>query len=160
MPFTYNGIGTMYYGKKNVHDLRSTCNECNNYGLLSSYDTTCYFTFLYIPIIPLGKYRILEDCQYCRKHRYFKLSEWENLRREDMKEISHRLKESPDDPEVIKDALVPLPVTRMKSHWKRWHKLLRRGSTTMRVCMSAWGTATNISINSIRRRIITKNHSR
>ena len=68
MPYTFNGIGTWYYGKKNLHDLQDTCEHCGAYANLSSYDTTKYFVFVYLPILPLGKYRVLNDCDECRQH--------------------------------------------------------------------------------------------
>lgn len=45
MPFTFNGIGTTFYGAR-------------DFALDGSYTTTEWFTFLYIPIIPLRSLRI------------------------------------------------------------------------------------------------------
>jgi hypothetical protein len=45
MPFTFNGIGTTFYGAR-------------DFALDGSYTTTEWFTLLYIPIIPLRSLRI------------------------------------------------------------------------------------------------------
>ena len=55
MPHVLNGIGTWYYGKGNLTQYRATCVSCGKTGKLSSYDTTKYFAFLMLPIVPLGK---------------------------------------------------------------------------------------------------------
>lgn len=68
MPYTFNGIGTHYYGQSNKSSIQDTCKFCNRFGKLSSYDTRECFCLIFIPIIPLGKYRIQNDCPVCRKH--------------------------------------------------------------------------------------------
>lgn len=45
MPFTFNGIGTTFYGAR-------------DFALDGTYTTTEWFTFLYVPIIPLRSLRI------------------------------------------------------------------------------------------------------
>lgn len=45
MPFTFNGIGTKYYGKREKAED-------------GSYVTTNWIVFLYVPLIPLGSYRV------------------------------------------------------------------------------------------------------
>jgi len=46
MPYTLNGFGTKYYGKRDP-------------GQDGSYITTMWITALYVPIVPLGSYRVL-----------------------------------------------------------------------------------------------------
>ncbi|MBN1900592.1 hypothetical protein JW926_04615 [Candidatus Sumerlaeota bacterium] len=57
MPYRINGIGTWRYGKRNIHQYQGKCSHCMREGLLSSYDATLYFTFFFIPLIPLGRKR-------------------------------------------------------------------------------------------------------
>ena len=68
MPATINGIGTHYYGARNRSARVDTCKQCGRSATLSSYDTREWFCILFIPIIPMRKYRILNDCSRCRKH--------------------------------------------------------------------------------------------
>lgn len=46
MTFSFNGIGTIYYGKRNVDEN-------------GSYITTKFFIFAKLPIIPLGSYIVM-----------------------------------------------------------------------------------------------------
>lgn len=97
MPITYNGIGTKYYGKKNEHEHQGTCEFCNKYTTLRSYDTTKFFVFVYIPILPLGGKRVINECAICRRHRVVKLSEWEKMKREASEEIYNSWIQEPND---------------------------------------------------------------
>ena len=80
MPFTYNGIGTRYYGKQNLDIHPGVCRSCGRQVQLQSYDTRLWFVILYIPIIPLGRKRILDYCPACRRHYAPSLEKWETAR--------------------------------------------------------------------------------
>lgn len=68
MPSTVNGIGTHYYGRSNVSVRTAVCKSCNRVGSLQSYDTRLWFVVVFIPIIPLGRKRILDQCPACTRH--------------------------------------------------------------------------------------------
>ncbi len=97
-----NGIGTWYYGKKNIHTYQGQCPHCGRYAELTSYDTTNFFVFLYIPIIPLGGKRVINQCSCCKKHHVMSLKEWENYSRETI-DASHA--KWLQDPNNTQDAL-------------------------------------------------------
>lgn len=77
MPSTINGIGTWYWGKRNILARDAVCESCGAYRLLRSYDTTLYFVVLYIPLVPLGRKRVLDECPACTRHRAVPLRKWE-----------------------------------------------------------------------------------
>ncbi len=77
MPQTFNGIGTWYYGKKNKHVRDDTCEHCGTYNELTSYDTRNFIVLVYIPIIPLGRFRVVDECSACTKHYAVPLAEWD-----------------------------------------------------------------------------------
>lgn len=77
MPQTVNGFGTWYYGKKNEHNRQGICEFCGKPTQLKSYDTTKFLVFAFIPILPLGEKRVIDECSCCRKHRVASLKEWE-----------------------------------------------------------------------------------
>ncbi len=77
MPSRINGIGTWYWGKNNIITRNAKCEFCGNPGQLISFDTTLYFTFLFLPIIPLQRKRVLSQCPRCRRHRVIPLKKWE-----------------------------------------------------------------------------------
>src|SRR4051794_24223336 len=68
MPSTVNGIGTHYYGKKNRAVRTAMCQSCHRVGPLESYDTRLWFVVVFIPVIPLGRKRIIDQCPYCTRH--------------------------------------------------------------------------------------------
>lgn len=68
MPTTVNGIGTHYYGRKNKVVRQGVCNSCHRTANLESYDTRLWFVVIFIPLIPLGRKRIIDKCPYCTRH--------------------------------------------------------------------------------------------
>lgn len=97
MPTTINGIGTRYLGKDNLQTRSGTCTSCNAYGELQTYDTGLWFCLIYIPIIPLGKKRILDECPSCRRHAAVGAGEWEQIRTSAIDEAKREFEASPDD---------------------------------------------------------------
>ncbi len=77
MPQTINGIGTTYYGKRNQQKRHAVCTSCSREVDLLSYDTRHWFVIFYIPIIPLKKKRIIDQCPLCTMHRAADLDDWE-----------------------------------------------------------------------------------
>lgn len=98
MPTTINGIGTQYYGKKNARVYEGICESCQQHVKLTDYETGHYFVVLFIPLIPLGKKQILNDCSACRRHRSMPLREWEQIREESLDSGLSELAENMDDP--------------------------------------------------------------
>ncbi len=80
MPTTVNGIGTHYYGKKNSSTRTAPCKSCHRVAILESYDTRLWFVFFFIPVIPLGRKRIIDCCCYCSRHFVAKANQFEQSR--------------------------------------------------------------------------------
>lgn len=76
MPTTYNGIGTHYYGKRKVETRENTCPHCGRESTLTSYDTRLWFVVLFLPVIPLGRKRIIDQCSVCKYHYVVDLQKW------------------------------------------------------------------------------------
>ncbi len=76
-PSTVNGIGTHYYGKSNLQRRRGLCQACRREAWLESYDTRLWFVVVFIPIIPLGRKRIIDQCATCRRHFVANLAKWD-----------------------------------------------------------------------------------
>jgi tetratricopeptide (TPR) repeat protein len=68
MPTTVNGVGTHYYGKKNRTMRTAPCRSCGRVANLESYDTRLWFVIIFIPIIPLGRKRVIDSCPICTRH--------------------------------------------------------------------------------------------
>jgi tetratricopeptide (TPR) repeat protein len=103
MPTTYNGIGTHYYGKKNVDDRQGVCQFCRCQVKLSSYDTRLWFVIIFIPVIPLGKKRIIDYCSSCTRHYMMELDKWEAAKQLEVSGAMERFRSTPT-PEVAIEA--------------------------------------------------------
>jgi Flp pilus assembly protein TadD len=76
MPYTLNGIGTHYYGSRNRSPRVGTCESCHRSATLWSYDTREWFCVIFVPLIPLRRFRIIDECSSCRTHHRLPLHEF------------------------------------------------------------------------------------
>jgi len=97
MPTTINGVGTHYYGKQNLETRHATCNHCGRAVDLQTYDTRLWFCVIYIPVIPLGKKRILDECPACTRHSAVGQTEWEELRSQAISETTSEYEADPEN---------------------------------------------------------------
>ncbi|MBL7223000.1 MAG: tetratricopeptide repeat protein [Candidatus Brocadiae bacterium] len=114
MPSTINGIGTHYYGKKNLEKQRGVCEHCGAAVELQTYETRLWFVVLFIPIIPLGRKQILDKCPKCSWHRALPVSEWERVREESIQKTASKASELPDDPQAAMELHATLVSFRQK----------------------------------------------
>jgi tetratricopeptide (TPR) repeat protein len=98
MPFTFNGVGTRYAGRNNLSVVQGNCPSCGRFVRLSSYDTRECFCVLYIPLIPLRKFRILHDCPICRRHRRIPLGQFQQELSAEIEPLRQEVRRSPGDP--------------------------------------------------------------
>ena len=80
MPFTINGVGTRYCGKKNLQQRAGVCRSCGRQVNLASYDTRLWFVVVFIPVIPLGRKHIIDACPACRRHFVAEHEKWETAK--------------------------------------------------------------------------------
>lgn len=102
MPTTVNGIGTHYYGKKNRKSRTGVCRACGGQGTLESYDTRLWFVILFVPVIPLGRKRIMDYCPRCSRHYAADYSRWEMSRQLSVSGAMDRYRTEPS-PEAALD---------------------------------------------------------
>lgn len=110
MPFTFNGFGTRYSGRSNLIQETATCEFCGREARISSYDTRLFLCALYIPVIPLGRKRVLDECSRCRKHRVMELEQWHRLEQEVLERGNEVRRGAPDDPGPALEHLAALGV--------------------------------------------------
>ena len=108
MPYTMNGIGTWYYGKRNVQARMDTCEFCGKYGQIRSYDTTLYFVFIFVPLIPLSQKRVINECPVCHKHRVCALKDFNESLRKAIDESVQAYRKNPADISQLTSALKTL----------------------------------------------------
>lgn len=100
MPTTINGIGTHYYGKKNKSRRQGVCEKCHREAVLDSYDTRLFFVVVFIPVIPLGRKRIIDYCPSCTHHRMMPLDQYNHLVDETLSRLGDESRRKADDPET------------------------------------------------------------
>jgi tetratricopeptide (TPR) repeat protein len=76
----------------------AACESCGRFGELKSYDTTLYFVVLFLPVIPLGRKRILDECPSCQRHKVIALRRYQDARQKDLTEAIQAMKSAPGDP--------------------------------------------------------------
>ncbi len=97
MPHVHDGIGTWYYGKRNVQGRTGICEFCGNPGRLLSYETRLWFVVFFIPLIPLAKKQILDDCPRCRRHRASPLKKWKQVEAHTLLKAMQHAEANPHD---------------------------------------------------------------
>lgn len=105
MTYTINGIGTHQYGKDRRISRHDECDQCGRVTVLQSYDTTKYIVVLFVPVIPLGKLRILDHCSDCNRWKQIKLQDWNAQKDVALRESLARLKQDHRDPDAVKQAI-------------------------------------------------------
>lgn len=125
MPSTVNGIGTWYYGRKNLQKSPGVCEACHQAVDLETYETRLWFVVIFVPIIPLGKKQILDSCPRCRRHRVTALHEWEKIREEAIQQSAEQLEEKREDPEAGLEMLHTLAGFRKTDEATKLARLLK-----------------------------------
>jgi len=119
MPFTLNGIGTRYSGGSNRSAAVGICEFCKRSATIASYDTREWFCILYIPLIPLTKYRILDDCSKCRRHHRMKAEDFAANFETSLKPLRDACERAPRDPQPRVDLIAALIGWKMQSEAER-----------------------------------------
>ncbi len=108
MPSTINGIGTHYYGRGNRSEVTGRCEFCGRTARLTSYDTWECFCLVFVPIFPIGRYRILSDCASCRRHNRVKLAEFRSMFDERVVPLREQVAAKPRDAEARRGLVAAL----------------------------------------------------
>ncbi len=98
MPYTLNGVGTHYYGRRNVSQTQGVCSACGRSATLTSYETRECFCVLFVPLIPLRRWRILDQCSSCRRHRRLPLADFQHELEMRVAPLRDALARAPRDP--------------------------------------------------------------
>ena len=101
MPTTVNGIGTHYYGKKNRSMRTAACRSCKRVANLESYDTRLWFVIIFIPIIPLGRKRVIDSCPICSRHFVASADAYEQARQLQVSAAQDQFRREPSPPAAL-----------------------------------------------------------
>jgi hypothetical protein len=97
MPFTVNGIGTTYAGKKNLEKFVGRCEFCGRTMELQNYETMLCACILFIPVLPLARKQVLNYCPGCRRHRVAAAKAWKAIANQSIDTATAALAQRPDD---------------------------------------------------------------
>ncbi len=101
MPTTVNGIGTHYYGRKNRTVRTAPCRSCGRVASLESYDTRLWFVIVFIPIIPLGRKRVIDSCPICTRHFVASADAYEQARQLQVSAAQDQFRRDPSPPAAL-----------------------------------------------------------
>lgn len=104
MPQVVNGCGTWYYGKKNLQRHSGVCGACKSATTLSSYDTRLYVVVFFIPIVPLGRKHIIDECAACRRHGAMPMADWQTAQRRSQQTLDN-YQQRPTDAKLAEEAV-------------------------------------------------------
>src|SRR5258708_3215059 len=88
-------MGPHYYGEKNVSRRRGVCPHCNREVDLKSYDTRLWFVVVFVPVIPLGRKRIIDYCPACTRHHIVELQKWETAKQLEISGAQEEYRKNP-----------------------------------------------------------------
>jgi len=99
MPTRINGIGTAYFGKRDLQIQQGVCESCQRSGPLANYETRLWFTIVFIPVIPLTRQQILNYCAKCTRHRVLPINQWREVQANAISGAIAKVDANPDSPE-------------------------------------------------------------
>ena len=140
MPSTINGCGTWYYGKTNRRTHQGVCSQCHHQTELKSYDTRLWAVVLYIPVFPLGRKRVIEECSVCSRHGVMPLDDWHRVQRRCQETVA-AYQQSPADTELAKEALLAIASYRDVDGFVELAKLIEQHLTAHAPTMTMVGGA-------------------
>lgn len=94
--------GTGMYGKKNVLEGWTSCDNCGTFGKSKSYDGRLWGHLYFIPLIPSGpKLRVMKECSACKHGLHLPLTRVEETTRNVIEQIATALSAVMEGDEVF-----------------------------------------------------------
>lgn len=105
MPTLINGLGIWHWGRSNVRTHRRVCTICHRLGHFQSYETTRFLVIAFVPIVPLGKLHVSDECPSCKRHRAISLNKWLKSKTQDVEQAIEAYRNDPSRVEKASTAL-------------------------------------------------------
>ena len=93
------------YNRRNAKTAPGTCGSCGYVGLLHSFDELFCFSIFYIPILPLSRRHVWDDCPKCDHGKRLSLRKWRRWMRQDYTESLALLDQERTNREAANSAL-------------------------------------------------------
>jgi len=104
------GFATEFIGKRSIDGHVDRCPGCGKLTLLGSYTTTRCAKWLGLPLLPLGRVRVLDECPHCGRRGCTSHRRLAKVRKQDLKAMMEGFTRKPDDPGTCAHGLHTLMV--------------------------------------------------
>ena len=96
-------FGISHCGRRNVLRRRAVCPHCHSVATLTSCDARAYLSLLFLPLIPLGRKRVVDECETCGDKFTVPAEQWQLSKRERFEEARRQYEDKPRDPAAIEE---------------------------------------------------------
>ena len=104
-----------YIGKAHISSHFCRCEFCKRLTVLNTYTTTRFAKLLNMPIFPLGKLQIVDECSHCGNRATTSARKYSKERKRNLAVMMKGFANEPDNPDNCAHALHTLMVYNMKS---------------------------------------------
>lgn len=118
--------GWGYYFRRNILHVVDTCEHCNRHGPLACYDAIYFFNLYYLPIIPLGRKRVMRECPHCKYGSRTPYSKYRKIVTGELEPAIETLRDRPSDRESAVKALAITIQLCDKSGFERAEEVIGR----------------------------------
>jgi hypothetical protein len=95
--------GIRHYGKGNLSTRYGVCDACGTPGHLTSYDTARFLHLYWIPLIPTGHVKVIDQCPHCNQCRTGSPRKLAKQKQSDIDGLFARLNENPNDSQLVQE---------------------------------------------------------
>lgn len=111
-----NPFGVDYFGKQDIDSRHGICGGCRKLTVLSSYTTGRFFHFRQLPLIPLGRVHVVDECPRCGQRGLTSNRKFRKQRSRDLAAMMEGFNKEPDNPDTALNGLQTL----MAYNEERW----------------------------------------
>lgn len=94
--------GWGHFNRREHSLVRDTCQGCGRPGFQRSYTSSKFFTLYFIPVIPLGSQKVLQECPHCKRALALPLRKWRKLKRTEVAAALAAYEVAPAEPEAAR----------------------------------------------------------
>ncbi len=106
---------TEYIGKSDITTHFCRCDACHRLTMLSTYSTTRFAKLVNIPLLPIGKFRMVDECPQCGNRGVTSARKYAKERQRNLDLMMEGFASEPDNPQNCAHALHTLMVYDMES---------------------------------------------
>lgn len=104
------GFEIDFIGRSNISSNFSRCDTCRRLTLLNTYTTRRFVLLFNLPLIPLGKCRMLDECPYCGQRGKTSLRKHDKERKQNLALMMDGFADDADNPDTCSHALRTLMI--------------------------------------------------